>query len=237
VARAGRLAPLARASIEALQRRDFAWFGRLCGGREAWRWLSELAGRCLYLDIETTGLGAGADDVTVIGCWDGREARLFVRDQDLGQFPLFVRDYDLLVTYNGATFDAPFLRASFPGLKLPPVHLDLRYPLAALGYRGGLKVIEQVAGLGRESELLAVDGYTAVLLWQRHRRGDARALPTLKRYCLEDVLSLEPLAHLVYNRLAAEMPLDLPLLEMPPRAACELEWSPQLVAELGGRPY
>lgn len=235
VPRVGPLAARAEASLEALGRRDFGWFSSITSGGSAWRWYGELRERAVYLDIETTGLSSDRDVVTVVGCYDGAEVSLFVRDDNLHLLRDYLRDFEMVITYNGASFDLPFLRATMPGLWLPPVHLDLRYPLRALGYSGGLKVIEQTTGLGRDSELLAVDGFMAVLLWQRHQRGDARALPTLLRYCAEDVVGLRPLAELVYTQQLAGLP-DLPVapIEPAPRVELALPWHPDLVAELGG---
>jgi uncharacterized protein YprB with RNaseH-like and TPR domain len=233
LSRVGDLAPRAAATAAAWAARDFTFFGRLLHGAQAWRWLPDLRGRAVYLDIETTGLSPERDLVTVVACYDGREVVTFVRDDNLTELPSWLLDHDLLVTYNGATFDVPFLRAAFPHLWLPPVHLDLRYPLAALGLRGGLKAIEQATGLGRDTDLLVIDGFAAVLLWQRHETGDARALPTLLRYCAEDVLGLEPLAELVYNRRIADLPLGLPPLATTPRRRCDLPWHPALLAEMG----
>lgn len=222
LARVGRLAERIAESGAALASGDWSHFRRVLAGREAWRWLAELRGRCLYLDIETTGLTPGFDAITVIACYDGAEARCFVRDVDLAEFPLYATGYDLLVTYNGATFDVPFLRAYFPHLRLPPVHLDLRYPLARLGYRGGLKRIERALGVARDDDLADLDGYAAVLLWEAHTRGDPRALPTLLRYAAEDVVSLEPLAVLTYNRLSGPLPAPSPVLGPTPRR--RLDW-------------
>jgi uncharacterized protein YprB with RNaseH-like and TPR domain len=38
-----------------------------------------------------------------------------------------------------------------------------------------------------------MDGYEAVLLWDRHCRGDYSALPTLLTYNREDVVNMETL--------------------------------------------
>ena len=40
--------------------------------------------------------------------------------------------------YNGQCFDLPMLRVSF-GLALDQAHIDLRYVLSRLGFKGGLK--------------------------------------------------------------------------------------------------
>ena len=81
------------------------------------------------------------------------------------------------------------------------------------------------------------DGWTAVLLWRRHLRGDERALPTLLRYCAEDIVALQPLARIAYNRhldaLAAK-PLGATRLEQAPRPFLDMPFSRELLAELTG---
>ena len=67
----------------------------------------------------------------------------------------------MLVTFNGSQFDVPFLRAHFPKARLDQAHIDLRFALASLGYRGGLKVVEQTLGLRRDPAIQGMDG-----LWQ-----------------------------------------------------------------------
>ena len=66
------------------------------------------------------------------------------------------------MTYNGKSFDIPFIESHF-GAKLTHAHIDLRYILASLGYRGGLKGCEKQLGIDR-GDLKNVDGYFAVLL-------------------------------------------------------------------------
>lgn len=227
-----RLPELIAASEEALAEGDWPFFKRLLGGRHAWRWYPLLRDRAVFVDIETTGGPADQDAVTVIACYDGREPVCFVRDQDLIEFPSYLRQFDLLVTFNGALFDVPYLQTHYGRLRLPPVHLDLRYPLRAAGYRGGLKKIEVETGLAREDGLQGIDGWYAVLLWRRHLEGDARALPTLLRYAAEDVLGLPALAELVYNRLTAPLPLVLPPLTATPRPTVDWPYSLELLWEL-----
>src|SRR5690349_696842 len=58
-------------SIDAVQRRDAAFFARLSKLGEAWRLFPEFADRCVFLDIETTGLSPVFDTVTMVGLFDG----------------------------------------------------------------------------------------------------------------------------------------------------------------------
>jgi len=182
--------------------------------REAWRLATEFPGRTLYLDIETTGLSFEGDSVTCVGVSDGMSTQAFVRGRDLDRFPRALDDVELLVTYNGSSFDLPVLRNAFPNVDFDRfLHIDLRFPLHRLGIKGGLKGAERQLGIHRSETLEGVDGFMAVLLWRAHRAGSATALDTLLRYCLEDVVNLKPLLTLAYNRLTAALPLSIAPIE------------------------
>ena len=101
-------------------------------------------------------------DVTVIGALGGGKLALFVKGINLDQFPAYVAQFPLLVTFNGSQFDVPFLRAHFPQARLDQAHIDLRFVLRSLGYRGGLKAIERDLGLSRDATIQGVDGFEAV---------------------------------------------------------------------------
>jgi hypothetical protein len=178
--------------------------------REVWRILPSFPGRTAYLDIETEGLTIGEDRVTCIGLSDGRRAETFVRGRNLWEFPAALRQFDLVVTYNGACFDIPVLRNAFPKVDFDRLqHVDLRYPAHRVGLKGGLKSIERQLGLERAEEIEGADGYLAVLLWREHERGHPNAVETLAHYCIADVVSLKPLAAEVYNRMARSLPLSI----------------------------
>jgi hypothetical protein len=131
--------------------------------------------------------------VTVVGLYDGRNMRQFVQGFNLQEFPQVLAEFDLLVTFNGTQFDLPVLKAYFPELNLPPAHVDLRFLMARLGFKGGLKKIEPRFGIHRPKAVDGMDGYMAVLLWQRYQRGDKGALDLLLSYNREDVVNLEVL--------------------------------------------
>lgn len=170
-----------------------AYFASRLHVSEHWRLFRHFRPRAAYLDIETTGTFWPGLLVTVVGLYDGTHMRQFVQGHNLQQFPQALKDFDLLVTFNGTQFDLPVLRAYFPGLVLPPMHVDLRFMLARLGFKGGLKRIEPRFGIHRPDEVDGMDGYMAVLLWRRYQRGDRTALELLLTYNREDVINLEVL--------------------------------------------
>ena len=165
---------------------------------EHWRLFPEFRDTVAYVDIETTGLGAPGDYITTVALYDGRTIRHYVKGRNLDDFAGDVARYRILVTYNGKCFDVPFIRHAL-GLPMPHAHIDLRYVLAGLGYRGGLKGCERQLGLDRD-DLADVDGYFAVLLWRDYlRNGDTKALDTLLAYNILDVVNLETLMVIAYN--------------------------------------
>ncbi len=212
---------------------DEAAAARALPKREAWRLATEFPGRTLFLDIETTGLSFEADSVTCVGVSDGRTTQAFVRGLNLAEFPEALEGVELLVTYNGSSFDLPVLRSAFPEVEFERFHhIDLRFPLHRLGVKGGLKGAERQLGIGRSDAVEGVDGFMAVLLWREHRAGNATALDTLLRYCLEDVVNLKPLLALTYNRLTAGMPLPIVPIEDEARPPIAYAADPELVRGL-----
>jgi len=196
--RAAEVSRHAAESLERLAAGDVRYFSDHLPSREHWRLFPEFRHCVAYVDIETTGLGAPGDYITTIALYDGRSVRHYVRGHNLEGFADDVRRYDVIVTYNGKTFDVPWLRQAF-GIPMDQAHVDLRYVLHSLGYKGGLKGCERQLGLER-GELEGIDGYFAVLLWRDFQRSaDPRALETLLAYNVQDVLNLETLMVRAYN--------------------------------------
>ncbi|HTT26096.1 MAG TPA: ribonuclease H-like domain-containing protein [Thermoplasmata archaeon] len=180
-------------SEEAVTARDPGFFARRLPSGESWRIAPEFAREIAYLDIETTGLSPYEGIVTVVAVHGGGATRSFVADDDLEELPAYLRRFPVLCTFNGRTFDVPFLQARFPEMTFPETHLDLRYILYRLGHAGGLKRIEERLGVARAGELKGVDGLEAVRLWHAHRAGRSGALERLIEYNRADTVNLEPL--------------------------------------------
>ena len=188
-------------STTSLASGDHRYFAGLLHARDHWRAFPEFRQRTAYVDIETDGLDYWSS-VTVVGLYDGVRTRQYVAGDNLDQFALDIRDYSLLVTFNGATFDLPFLRRRMGNI-FDQLHVDLRYALGRLGHHGGLKAIERELGLARGGEIVGLGGEDAVRLWNEYRRGRAEALELLLAYNRADVENLEVLAEIAYRRLWA----------------------------------
>ena len=186
-------------SMASLGAGDHQYFAHLLRARDHWRALPEFRQRIAYLDIETTGLNHW-DSVTVVGVYDGVRTHTYVAGDNLDEFPEAIARYSLLVTFNGATFDLPFLLRRFGDI-FDQLHIDLRYALGRLGHHGGLKAIEQKLGLQRGEAIADISGDDAVRLWYEYLRGSPEALELLIAYNRADVENLEALAELAYQKL------------------------------------
>ena len=199
----GEIPAILASSRQALNTDPGFFTARLSAG-EHWRIFPHFRHQSAFLDIETTGLAEDAE-VTTIAAYDGCEVTTFVNGRNLEDFPGFIERFQVLITYNGRSFDIPFLERFFR-IRLRQAQIDLRFVLARLGFKGGLKGCEQRLGMNRGS-LDGVDGYFAVLLWREFQEtGDERALETLLAYNVEDTVNLERLAVEAYNRNVAATP-------------------------------
>ncbi len=219
-------------SVKALTMSHARHFEMRLPAGEMWRLYREFGQRVAFLDIETTGLYPGADAITIIGLFDGQRTRVFVRGVNLPEFAQEIKQYSLIVTFNGKRFDLPFIRRALGELPDYQAHIDLLYPLRKLGYRGGLKKIEAQLGLEREGALKEADGFLAVLLWGEYQRGNRAALDTLIRYNLEDVVNLQYLADIVYNEALAKLPISVEPLPLHPKFAVDTPFDPELIHRL-----
>ena len=186
------LLPRVEESVARLAGKDYAYFAEVLPKKDHWRALSEFGDAVCYLDIETTGCNWD-DSITVIGMYDGLEMKQFVQGINMDQFPSEIARCRTLVTFSGSSFDVPFIRRAFPGLRLDQLHVDLCHLLRRVGLTGGLKRIEEKLGVRRIPETEGLSGFDAVRLWHQYRRGSREALELLLLYNREDVLNMEAL--------------------------------------------
>lgn len=155
--------------------------------------------RVAFLDIETTGLSRYTDEITMVGIYDGEEQHLFIKGKNLKDAHQKLREFDIIVSFNGKQFDVPFMEHHF-NEKYDCEHLDLRFLLREFGLKGGLKAIERELGIQRDGEVADVDGREAVRLWRRYISGDQRALGLLVKYNYEDIVNLKTLLDYYISR-------------------------------------
>ena len=188
-------------SICCLDSGDSEFFARSLPGSEHWRAFHSFSDSVAYVDIETTGLSPEHSCITVIGIYDGKDARAYVRGDNIEEVADELSKYRYLVTFNGSRFDLPFIKKEFPEIEFDQLHLDLMYPLKRIGLKGGLKLIEQELGISRSDETCGITGFDAVRLWHEHERGCDGALDTLLEYNREDIVNLETIVEMIYPEL------------------------------------
>jgi len=180
---------------------DVEYFEDRLPASDKWRMYGNFKERAVFLDIETSGDYSGGDLITVIGLYDGRDSHTFVNGQNLQEFEIAVSSYELVITFNGSSFDLPVLKKFFPNISLPPGHIDLKFLLNRLGYRGGLKRIEKEMGICRDADIDGMNGLDAVNLWKAYTWGDHDALDLLIKYNAADIVNLKPLMEDGYRRM------------------------------------
>jgi len=173
--------------------------------REHWRFYDRCRSDILYLDIETTGLSPHepAAAVTVVGLHRNGDTTSLVQGETLtaDRLQAELDRSSMLVTFFGASFDVPYLRAIFPQLRLKIPHFDICFATRRLGLRGGLKRLEEEFGIERKADIDGLNGMDAVRLWFQWLNGDVNARKTLLAYNAADTESLVPLTALVYKEL------------------------------------
>ncbi len=141
-----------------------------------------------YLDIETTFSGS----ISVIGIYRPDWGAVQLVGGGVSDLRLYesLAGVSTLVTFNGSSFDLPVIRKRLcADLKAEFAHRDLLHVCRRRGLRGGLKVVEQLLGIGRATA--GISGWDAPRLWHRFETYDDRdALATLLAYNYEDVVNL-----------------------------------------------
>jgi len=173
------------------------YFKNILPSTEYYRLYDFFKEETVFLDIETTGLSPEYNHITIIGLFDGIETKTMIRgiNLDIPALRKELEKYKLIVTFNGASFDIPFIKKQFPNL-LPNIpNLDLRTTANKIGLTGGLKKIEKHLGIQRRKLVDDFSGGDALTLWKMYRAtGNDFYLKLLVEYNEEDIINLKKLA-------------------------------------------
>ncbi|MBS3136722.1 ribonuclease H-like domain-containing protein [Candidatus Woesearchaeota archaeon] len=187
----------------ALNTGNSSYFSSILPSPETWRLYNHFKDNAVYLDIEASR----NRDINVIGMYDGIDTRTMVKDINLDYVKLSaeLRKYQIIITFNGSSFDMPLIRKR-KGI-LPDVpHIDLRHCCARIGMKGGLKEIEKNLGIKRREIISSLHGGDAATLWRMYMAsGDKHYLEILVEYNEEDVISLKKIMGLCYDELSNRM--------------------------------
>ncbi len=182
-----------------------SYFTSILAKKEHWRLYNFFKDETIYLDIETSNVNGGF--VTVIGMFDGIDTKTMVKgiNLDISILQKEISKHKILITFNGSTFDIPFLKKLYPGLKINIPHYDLKVACQRLNLKGGLKEVEKQLSIKRPNIIVERlhngDPYTLWKMWRA--TGDDYYLNLLIEYNEEDIINLKKIADYCYQKLAS----------------------------------
>ena len=189
---------------QALYEGNSAYFIDKLPNIENWRLYNYFKDEAVFLDIETSSSTSMQSYLTVIGLFDGYDTKIMIRDVNLDIKALKneLKKYKLIITFNGSTFDIPYLNKKYPGLipKIP--HIDLRHLCNKIELKGGLKQIEKQLGIKRNLLIERLYNGDVLKLWHMYKgSGDKYYLNLLVEYNEEDIINLKKIAEYVIQKL------------------------------------
>ena len=196
-------------SREALAQRNVAFFASRLPRSEIYRLAHVFPESVLFLDIETTGLSRYYDYITLVGLSSGANYYVYIRGGDGRELIERIQSAQIVVTFNGALFDIPFVNKEFSGIAVPSVHIDLRFLSRRAGLSGGQKDLEERLSIKRPIDVSDLRGDAAPILWHRYRRGDLSSLEKLVLYNSADISGMKGIFDSVTARLMRKMPSSL----------------------------
>ncbi len=164
--------------------------------RLMWRLFSSFKDGAVYLDIETDQYR----NITLVAVHDGA-TRQYAQGQNLSRAVLQkeLERADMLVTFNGSSFDLPLLEQRF-NIRIDRPHLDLCSLAHRIDQKRPLSDIEDDIGIARESEANPVREWETYM----HTKEKPEAL---LRYNAADAANLEPLAEHLVAKQRRELPV------------------------------
>lgn len=187
---------------KALLNEDSSFFLDKLPHKENWRLYDYFKEDTIFLDIETSGVYGY---LTIVGLFDGYNTKIMIRDinLDINYLKNELLKYKLIITFNGSSFDLPFLKKRYNELipKIP--NIDLKYLCQKIGLFGGLKNIEKKLGIERKNKI--VDNLykgDPFKLWKIFKAtGNKYYLDLLLEYNEEDVINLKKITDFCVSEL------------------------------------
>ena len=195
----------------ALYNFDSTYFKNILPQSEYYRLYDFFKEDCVFLDIETTGLDSKNNDITVIGLFDGINTKTMIKNINLDYKKLKeeLQRYKLIVTFNGSSFDVPFINKTYPGL-LPDIpNFDVKSITHRLNLKGGLKKIERKLGIRRNKIIEKFYGGDVLTLWKMYRStNDEYYLNLLIEYNDDDIINLKKVADYCVEKLRRQLRIN-----------------------------
>lgn len=176
---------------EAIKKNDSKYFKDILPSMETWRLYDQFKSQTVFLDIEVTGVKE-YDDIIMVGLFDGIDTKLMIRGINLSIKALEeeLRQYKLIVTFNGNVFDLPFLKKRYPNLIPDIPTIDLRHFANRYNLNGGLKNIENNLNIRRSDIQYKFRSGDIKRLWRMYlASGDRHYLKLLVEYNEDDCIN------------------------------------------------
>lgn len=172
--------------------------------------------KVLYLDIETSPniahvwglfnqnislsqLQEAGRTLCFAAKWRGSKAVLFASEFEHGREEMLrfahelLTEADVVVHYNGKSFDMPTLNKEFVLAKMPPPAPYQQLDLLLIARKHFRFVSNKLAYVSKALGLAGKVGHAGHEMWVKCLAGDAKAWATMKQYNKQDVVLLEEL--------------------------------------------
>lgn len=190
---------------EAIKNNNSKYFKNILPSMETWRLYNQFKSQAVFLDIEVTGVKE-YDDIIMVGLFDGIDTKLMIRGINLNMKALEeeLKQYKLIITFNGNVFDLPFLKKRYPNLIPDIPTIDLRHFANRHNLKGGLKHIEENLNIKRSDLQYKFRSGDIKRLWRMYlASGDRHYLKLLVEYNEDDCINQKIILERIIKEISA----------------------------------